>query len=74
MGSDEPDLGNQYVDTSGAKHWARYVVQQWFQIWDLSKKFREMPLKEYLNLRDDPYKENKGKLDSILSRQSTKHV
>ena len=221
MGSDEPDLGNQYVDTSGVTHWARYVVQQWFQIWDLSKiviaqihgyalaggselasmcdllvttpdceigyppmrsmgvdmlwfpwslpmrkalelavtgdnitgeeayrlgmanycidqddideftgtfaeriglmnwqmatqykratkkayeiqgiktaldgqaqyayhrvsesdyardmskKFREMPLKDYLNLRDDPYKENKAKLDSILSRQSTKHV
>lgn len=37
MGSDEPDLGNQYVDTSGVTHWARYVVQQWFQIWDLGK-------------------------------------
>jgi enoyl-CoA hydratase len=37
MGGDEPDLGNQYVDTSGVTHWARYVVQQWFQIWDLSK-------------------------------------
>mgnify|MGYP003325817352 FL=1 len=33
-----------------------------------------MPLKEYLNLRDDPYKENKKKLDEILNRQSTKHV
>ena len=22
MGSDEPDLGNQYVDTSGVTHWA----------------------------------------------------
>jgi enoyl-CoA hydratase len=37
MGSDEPDLGNQYVDTSGVTHWARYVVQQWFQVWDLGK-------------------------------------
>ena len=37
MGADEPDLGNQYVDTSAVTHWARYVVQQWFQIWDLSK-------------------------------------
>ena len=37
MGADEPDLGNQYVDTSWATHWARYVVQQWFHIWDLSK-------------------------------------
>ena len=37
MGRDEPDLGSQYVDTSGVTHWARYVVQQWFQIWDLGK-------------------------------------
>ncbi len=37
LGPDEPDLGNQYVDTSAVTHWARYVVQQWFQIWDLSK-------------------------------------
>ena len=221
MGHDEPDLGNQYVDTSGVTHWARYVVQQWFQIWDLSKiviaqihgyalaggselasmcdllvttpdceigyppmrsmgvdmlwfpwslpmrkamelavtgdsitgaeayrlgmanycidaedideftaafaeriglmnwqlatqykratkkayeiqgiktaldgqaqyayhrvaesdyaremskKFREMPLKEYLNLRDDPYKESKKKIDKILARQSQKHL
>ena len=37
MGADEPDLGNQYVDTDGLTHWARYVVQQWFQIWDLAK-------------------------------------
>ena len=37
MGTDEPDLGNQYVDTSAVTHWARYVVQQWFQVWDLSK-------------------------------------
>ncbi|MDD9961487.1 MAG: enoyl-CoA hydratase-related protein [Gammaproteobacteria bacterium] len=36
-GPDEPDLGNQYVDTSWPTHWARYVVQQWFHIWDLSK-------------------------------------
>ena len=37
MGSDEPDLGSQYVDTCGLTHWARYVVQQWWQIWELSK-------------------------------------
>lgn len=37
MGSEEPDLGNQYVDTSSVTHWARYVVQQWFTIWDLGK-------------------------------------
>lgn len=37
MGADEPDLGSQFVDTDGLTHWARYVVQQWFQIWDLSK-------------------------------------
>jgi len=37
MGADEPDLGSQFVDTDPLTHWARYVVQQWFQIWDLSK-------------------------------------
>jgi enoyl-CoA hydratase len=37
MGADEPDLGSQFVDTDGLTHWARYVVQQWFQIWDLTK-------------------------------------
>jgi enoyl-CoA hydratase len=37
MGTDEPDLGSQFVDTDPLTHWARYVVQQWFQIWDLSK-------------------------------------
>jgi|TARA_Y100000310_G_scaffold338771_1_gene429390 enoyl-CoA hydratase len=37
MGADEPDLGSQFVDTCGNTHWARYVVQQWFQLWDLSK-------------------------------------
>jgi len=40
----------------------------------MSKKFREMPLKEYLNLRDDPYKESKKKIDNILARQSQKHL
>ncbi len=33
----EPDLGSRYVDTSEVTHWARYVVQQWWQIWELSK-------------------------------------
>jgi len=37
MGTDEPDLGSQFVDTDHLTHWARYVVQQWFQIWDLSR-------------------------------------
>jgi len=37
MGTEEPDLGSQYVDTCGLTHWARYVVQQWWQIWELSK-------------------------------------
>ena len=37
MGADEPDLGSQYVDTCPFTHWARYVVQQWWQIWELSK-------------------------------------
>lgn len=33
----EPDLGAQYVDTSDVTHWARYVVQHWWQLWELSK-------------------------------------
>ena len=33
----EPDLGNQYMDTCYYTHWARYVIQQWWQIWELSK-------------------------------------
>jgi len=37
MGREEPDLGSQYRDTCGLTHWARYVVQQWWQIWELSK-------------------------------------
>ncbi|MFC1913556.1 enoyl-CoA hydratase/isomerase family protein [Chloroflexota bacterium] len=37
MGPSEPDLGSQYVDTCGYTHWARYVVQQWWQLWELSK-------------------------------------
>lgn len=41
MGTDmspgEPDLGSQYVDTCGYTHWARYVIQQWWQLWELSK-------------------------------------
>lgn len=35
--SPEPDLGSQYQDTCGYTHWARYVIQQWWQIWELSK-------------------------------------
>ncbi len=31
---DEPDLGSQYL---GSSHWFRYVVQLWWQIWELSK-------------------------------------
>ena len=58
----------------GQAQYAYHRVSESDYARDMSKKFREMPLKEYLNLRDDPYKENKGKLDSILSRQSTKHV
>ncbi|MDD5127322.1 MAG: enoyl-CoA hydratase-related protein [Dehalococcoidales bacterium] len=34
---EEPDLGSRYVDTCEVTHWARYVVQQWWQIWELSK-------------------------------------
>ena len=34
MGGEEPDLGSQYP---GASHWPRYVVQMWWQIWELSK-------------------------------------
>jgi len=34
MGAEEPDLGSQYV---GASHWPRYVVQMWWQLWELSK-------------------------------------
>lgn len=37
MGREEPDLGSQYVDTCQPTHWARYVIQQWWQIWELSK-------------------------------------
>ena len=37
MGNEEPDLGSQYMDTCGLTHWARYVIQQWWQIWELSK-------------------------------------
>jgi len=37
MGNAEPDLGSQYMDTCGYTHWARYVIQQWWQIWELSK-------------------------------------
>ena len=33
-GPNEPDLGSQYV---GASHWARYLVNQYWQIWELSK-------------------------------------
>jgi len=34
MGFEEPDLGSQYP---GASHWPRYVIQMWWQIWELSK-------------------------------------
>ena len=34
MGTDEPDFGSQYV---GGGHWARYLVNQYWQIWELSK-------------------------------------
>jgi len=37
MGTEEPDIGSQYMDTCGLTHWARYVIQQWWQIWELSK-------------------------------------
>lgn len=36
-GSQMPDRGSQYVDTDGNTQWPRYVVQQWWQIWELSK-------------------------------------
>ena len=35
---------------------------------EMSEKFRTIPLKEYFNLRDDPYKENKVRMDKILAR------
>jgi enoyl-CoA hydratase len=35
--SAEPDLGSQYLDTCPNTHWARYVIQQWWQLWELSK-------------------------------------
>jgi len=34
MGADEPDFGSQYV---GDSHWARYLINQYWQIWELSK-------------------------------------
>lgn len=34
MGTEEPDFGSQYV---GSGHWARYLVNQYWQIWELSK-------------------------------------
>jgi enoyl-CoA hydratase len=34
MGDDEPDFGSQYV---GNSHWPRYLINQWWQIWELSK-------------------------------------
>ncbi len=33
-GSQEPDMGSQYV---GASHWARYLTNLYWQIWELSK-------------------------------------
>lgn len=34
MGMQEPDFGSQYV---GDSHWARYLINQYWQIWELSK-------------------------------------
>ncbi len=34
VGVEEPDLGSQYV---GSGHWARYLINQYWQIWELSK-------------------------------------
>jgi enoyl-CoA hydratase len=33
-GVEEPDFGSQYV---GSGHWARYLINQYWQIWELSK-------------------------------------
>lgn len=33
----EPDLGSQYKDVSAVVHWPRYCLQQWWQLWELSK-------------------------------------
>jgi len=37
QGNELPDIASQYVDTCGLTRWARYVIQQWWQIWELSK-------------------------------------
>jgi enoyl-CoA hydratase len=34
VGVEEPDFGSQYV---GGSHWARYLINQYWQIWELSK-------------------------------------
>lgn len=34
VGVEEPDFGSQYVGTG---HWARYLINQYWQIWELSK-------------------------------------
>src|SRR5262249_44815951 len=34
IGVQEPDFGSQYV---GGSHWARYLINQYWQIWELSK-------------------------------------
>ena len=34
IGVEEPDFGSQYV---GSGHWARYLINQYWQIWELSK-------------------------------------
>lgn len=34
IGVEEPDFGSQYV---GGGHWARYLINQYWQIWELSK-------------------------------------
>lgn len=34
MGTDEPDFGSQF---EGFSHWARYLINQYWQVWELSK-------------------------------------
>ncbi|MFC1978244.1 enoyl-CoA hydratase-related protein [Chloroflexota bacterium] len=34
MGTEEPDFGSQYT---GVSHWSRYLINQYWQIWELSK-------------------------------------
>ena len=48
--------------------WAYHRVSESDYAREMSEKFRTLPLKEYFNLRDDPYKENKVRMDEILAR------